>query len=540
MNEADDGTLPDAPGPTSGSQPLVGQEIAFDDATDAASDPTTRRVSKLALSQLIAQSLGQPAVEAARPTSPEPAAPPSPSALVGLRRAREIGLANPGVPFGRYRLHGIIGRGGMAEVWLATERRPEGVRVAVVKVQHPELAGEPTARALFLEEGRISAQLRHANIVKLYERGDVDGRPYLAFELIDGISVRELSRLLHPRRLPLKAALEATAQAAAALAYAHGLRSEDGAPLEVVHRDVTPHNLLVDRTCRVKLVDFGIARFAGREALTRPGAVRGKLGYLAPEQLRGGTIDARTDLYALGLVILELAIGRPVLPFSFISIEEIERRIQAAIEGLPPEAPPELRTLLRSMTASKLEDRLDRAAEAEVRLMRMIPGLPDEGLAAFVAREIFGELPAWDDSGPGSAATMLEVTGRIPVVPTAVLPRPATPTYDLDEDGLLEEDNYGEALRRLRRGSWETPADAVSGHSEAPASPTEAPAPEQVSTIRLPPVLSAEPIGPDDPTRLPKLDPSTPVLRPLKIAALLLVVMALAALVTYWVSQSRF
>lgn len=538
MSDGEERTHPDELSePSEPEQPRLVEQAGFQEPTERYADPTTRRVSKQALRELIAAN--NPAVP------PPPAPPKADDPLSRLQRARQVGANATGQEFGDYTLHGIIGRGGMAEVWLATQRRPEGVRVVVVKVQLPELARDPAAKALFVEEGRISAQLRHPNIVSLVDRGEVGGRPYLAFELIDGLSLRELGRLLSPRRLPVRAALEVGAEVAAALAYAHELRGEDGRPLEVVHRDVTPHNVLIDRRCRVKLVDFGIARFHGRDHQTRAGAIRGKLGYLAPEQLAGGLLDARTDLYLLGLLVLELLLGRQVLSSSLVLLDDVERRVAEALVEVEARAGREVRALLETMTYLDPARRLARAAEAELRFRHLAEGAKDENLATFVSREIFLELPPWEEGGT-SAATLMEVTRRVPPLEVPAAPRPATPTYSLDAF-VIEDETYGEALRRLREGASPNPTLRLSAAPPAPTWTPEAgrssepPAPlvgpnlaESAPTVRLSAVLDPRA---DPPTTTRSIPLRRPAPRLLILVAV--VVTAAAAALTYWLATPR-
>ncbi|MBK7078321.1 MAG: serine/threonine protein kinase [Myxococcales bacterium] len=213
------------------------------------------------------------------------------------------------VTFGRYRLLGRIGAGGMAEVW-AGELRSRGgfCKRVVVKRIRPGCSRDPEWARMFETEARIAARLAHPNICEVFELGDVDGELYMALELLRGASLRSLLReggALTPGQVA--GLIE---QAGAGLHHAHELRDAAGAPLGVVHRDVSPENLFVTVDGVAKLLDFGIAKIADRFAIkTLTGKTKGKLAYIAPEQLAGEPIDRRADVWALGVVMWEALTG---------------------------------------------------------------------------------------------------------------------------------------------------------------------------------------------------------------------------------------
>jgi hypothetical protein len=215
-----------------------------------------------------------------------------------------------GVPFGRYLIRRRLARGGMGEVFLADQLGPLGpVRPVALKRMLPRVARDPRAATMFLEEMAIAAQLNHPNVATTYDFGEVDGVYFLAMEYVEGLTLRQLVESLGP--LPVGEGLGIAAEIAGALEYAHGRRAPGGSQAPVVHRDVSPHNVMISTSGAVKLLDFGIAR---AETAVLGGRVDGKLAYAAPEQLAGAPADRRADLWALGVVIYELLSG--VVPFT--------------------------------------------------------------------------------------------------------------------------------------------------------------------------------------------------------------------------------
>jgi hypothetical protein len=209
-------------------------------------------------------------------------------------------VATPGrVLGGRYRLDRELARGGMAAVWIAED--PLLSRRVAVKLLLPQLAADDALRTRFRNEAVAAAKLTHPGIVATYDTGDDNGLAYIVMELVEG---RTLRRIIDERKkLAVPEAVDITSQVADALDHAH----RQG----LVHRDVKPANVLVQSDGRVKVTDFGIAKAAGGDDLTRTGTVVGTARYLAPEQVNGATVDGRADVYALGLLLYEMLAGKP-------------------------------------------------------------------------------------------------------------------------------------------------------------------------------------------------------------------------------------
>ena len=210
----------------------------------------------------------------------------------------------PPARLGRYEVLGSLARGGMAELFVARLAGIEGFsRRVVVKRVLPGLAGDREFVDMFLEEARLAATLEHRNIVQVHDIGHDEEGHFFAMELLQGSDVAHVLRALSPRRaeLPLAIALEIARGACAGLHYAHERLGPGGAPLGLVHRDVSPQNLFVTFDGAVKLLDFGIAKAAHRiaDSATRSGTLRGKLPYMSPEQCRGEVLDRRSDVFSL-------------------------------------------------------------------------------------------------------------------------------------------------------------------------------------------------------------------------------------------------
>jgi serine/threonine-protein kinase len=216
---------------------------------------------------------------------------------------------------GPYELLRQIATGGMAEVYLARRAGPHGFqKLVAVKRILPQYTRDPDFVAMFVDEARVCARLGHPNIVQVFDFGEQDGQLYMAMEFVDGTTGARLIRGAASRgeEVPLDVCLYITLSILRALDYAHGARDDSGRPLSLVHRDVSPGNVLIDRSGAVKLTDFGIARAAEIERRTDQGQLKGKLGYMSPEQVVGRELDARSDIFTVGIVLAEMLILRPL------------------------------------------------------------------------------------------------------------------------------------------------------------------------------------------------------------------------------------
>jgi serine/threonine protein kinase len=300
------------------------------------------------------------------------------------------------VPFGDYVLLRRIGSGGMSEVFLA---RPQAAarqheRYAIKRLL-PDLAKAPNFVELFRQETKLAARLRHPAVVGVRDAGVVDGVCFMVTEYVEGLDCWKITRRLARQieTLPLSQVVHIVAQTLEGLGHVHTLADEQGRPLGIVHRDISPSNILVSRRGEVKLGDFGIALIPSEEVQNqRRSRLRGKIRYLSPEQVRGLPLDARSDLFAVGVLLAELIIGRT--PFRgqtdialLLNIRDV--RLHLA-EDLDERTPPELRDLLLRTLARHPEDRPSSAAAMRDELLdfaRLAGLAPHPGeLAATVER----------------------------------------------------------------------------------------------------------------------------------------------------------
>ncbi|KAB2895867.1 MAG: serine/threonine protein kinase, partial [Kofleriaceae bacterium] len=226
----------------------------------------------------------------------------------------KVGASSP-IPFGRYTLIERLAVGGMAELFLGTAPGEHGFqRQVVIKRLLPNLAREPVYTAMFIDEAKLTAKLSHPKIAQTYELGRVGTELFIAMEFVDGLDVLAMLRELawQRRRMPTELAVWVTHEVLDALDFAHNLKDEQGNSLGIVHRDISPSNVLLSRRGDVKLVDFGIARAVGpgRHHRTKSGTLKGKYGYMSPEQVIEQPVDARSDLFSAGVVLAEMLCGR--------------------------------------------------------------------------------------------------------------------------------------------------------------------------------------------------------------------------------------
>jgi serine/threonine-protein kinase len=264
---------------------------------------------------------------------------------------------NP-APFGRYFLLERLAVGGMAEIFKARQTGAHGFeKILVIKRILPHLAADPEFLAMFIDEAKLQCALQHPKIVHVLEFGQESGQYYIALEYVDGMDALGLLRACaHKRmRLPVRLAVHIACEVLDALDYAHAKSSPEGEVLGIVHRDVSPSNVFISKRGDVKLGDFGIARAAekSRQSKTQAGTLKGKYGYMAPEQVIGGEVDGRADLFAVGIVLAEMLMGRRLFtaPNDLDVLLMVRDARLDRLDRHGGDIPPSLRRLLNKMLA---------------------------------------------------------------------------------------------------------------------------------------------------------------------------------------------
>ncbi|MFL5356852.1 serine/threonine-protein kinase [Archangium sp.] len=299
-----------------------------------------------------------------------------------------------------------LGAGGMAEVFLALAFGASGFEKRVVlKVLRPEHQGNPTYERMFLEEGRLGARLSHRNLVGVHDLGSADGAYYVRLDYVEGA---DLATLLARGGPGTALALFVADELALALGAVHGLEDESGRPLGLVHRDVTPSNVLLSRLGEVKLADFGIAKATLLREQTRSGVRKGTYAYMSPEQVRGGALGPASDLFSLGTTLHELLTGRR--PFDGETpLETMERIREADVGALADvDVDEDVRPVLRACLARRPGDRPGSAGELRRMLSPLRRARPEAGPPE-LARWVREGLRASQGHAP-AAGTVLEET----------------------------------------------------------------------------------------------------------------------------------
>ncbi len=281
------------------------------------------------------------------------------------------------IPFGKYYLLERINVGGMAEVFRAKAYGVEGFeRLVAVKRILPNIAEDKDFITMFVDEAKIAVQLNHANIAQIFDLGVVDGAYYIALEHIHGRDLRAIFDRCRQRTepMPIAQACFVLMKVCEGLDYAHNKRDQSGRELSLVHRDVSPQNVLVSFEGEVKLIDFGIAKAAGKGSKTQAGILKGKFGYMSPEQVRGLPIDRRSDIFSCGIVLYELLTGERLFigESDFSTLEKVRN-----VEILPPSTynrkiPDELERIVLKALSKDVEERYQNAIDLHDELQAFV------------------------------------------------------------------------------------------------------------------------------------------------------------------------
>lgn len=300
-----------------------------------------------------------------------------------------------------YEILAKLAMGGMAEIFLAKSANNAGVeRYVVLKSVLHHRADDARFVGMFLDEARLASQLQHPNIAQVYDIGKLGDSYFFTMEYVHGETVRALLQRTHGlrRQIPLSSVLSIVAGSAAGLHHAHERKGYDGKPLGIVHRDVSPSNLMISYEGTVKVVDFGVAKADHRRAETQAGTVKGKIAYMSPEQCKGGDVDRRSDLFSLGILMWEMLTTERL--FRRASDFEVMQAIVSDEVPLPstlrPDLPPEVDAIVMKLLARAPADRYQTADELNESIesvaVRTGSSLSTASLGRYM-RELFGQRP---------------------------------------------------------------------------------------------------------------------------------------------------
>jgi serine/threonine protein kinase len=396
------------------------------------------------------------------------ASPPSPARAPRSRPSLET--LPPGTRFGRYELIRRLAIGGMAELYLARSSGIEGFeKIVVLKRILPQHAENDDFVRMFLDEARLTATIHHANVASVYDIGRCDDGLFFTMEYVHGEDVRTIAQALgrRGRGLPLEHSLAIAIGAASGLHAAHTRTGADGRPLGIVHRDVSPSNLLVSYDGGVKIIDFGIAKASARSTETRAGTLKGKIAYMSPEQCLGEKLDRRSDVFSLGVVFYELTTGARLFPVDneYAAMRQIVDQDAPPPSTRRPGYPPELEAIVMRALRRDRSQRYGSAEELQLALEGFVRarGIPASTVQlGYFMRDLFPERAVEQVGGltPPPTPSRVVLPLRAPTehgLGPMISPAPiATPAHGTPDDELAVEPI----------GTWMFRGDATPPESE--------------------------------------------------------------------------
>jgi eukaryotic-like serine/threonine-protein kinase len=412
--------------------------------------------------------------------------------------------------FGRYILLDRIGVGGMAEVFRAVMPGAGGFkRMFVVKRILSQFCQSPTFVEMFVREAKLGALLSHPNIAQVYDFGSVNGEYFLALEYLRGHDLLALMRRLREtkQRFPVSVAAFIAHQTAVGLAFAHDLRGPDGAPLDIIHRDVTPSNIMCLGTGGVKLLDFGIAKSVAEVGVerTEEGGFRGKLAYMSPERIRNEPFDARSDLYSLGVVLWEILTGKRLFRGKN-DVDTLRNVLEMPVpppSSLRPEIPASLDRAVARALARNADDRYP---TGQAMVEDLEPILAETTFHSRQVSQLLVEL-----YGSGTPSSQIALACLTPDVLAGFDQEPAVPTGGLAAAAgaeLTALDRRGRRTRRRRLWGGLAAAaalvatlGAVMGTRAGGSVPHAGPIPSLAATVTVPPSAIPRPTAAPGPAR---------------------------------------
>lgn len=363
------------------------------------------------------------------------------------------------VQFGKYLLLERVATGGMAEVFKAKQTGEEGFeKIVIIKTLFPHLQTEKELVQAFIEEAKLAARLQHPNVVQIYDFGKVDDSYFIAMEYLDGVNLRAVLDAGGKYPLGLENALFITQQLCAGLNYAHNMTDNEGNSLCLIHRDVSPPNIILTREGQLKVIDFGIAKAASQNTSTQLGIIKGKVAYMSPEQARGEMIDHRSDIFSIGILLYEMVTGRKLYQGDTVAILALAREAEFEPAGrVQPDLPGQVADIIHRALQKNIRSRYQSAADMmdDVDDCMSVLGLrpANHRLAAFL-EQIVGEKQQMQATTAGRADSSGRETGRSdfqPVQEQMITEDPGDFEKTVEID--MAEENTGVGNKRMVIGA---------------------------------------------------------------------------------------
>ena len=480
----------------------------------------------------------------------------------------DLGILPKPIPFGKYYLLEKINTGGMAEVFKAKAFGVEGFeRILAVKRILPSIAEDHEFISMFVDEAKIAGQLTHANVAQIFDLGHVNKQYYIAMEYVPGRDLRAIfdRSVKHSEKLSIDQVCYVIMKLCEGLDYAHNKRDANGHELGIVHRDISPQNVILSYEGECKLIDFGIAKAHGKSSSTQVGILKGKFSYMSPEQVRGGKIDRRSDLFSLGIVLYELlTLQRLFLGSSDFSTLEKIRKVEYSPPTLfNPHIPQELEEIVLKALAKDPNHRFQTAHEMQDALQKFMfnQGLyyTNKDLAAYCKRvfateisleqkklEYYNKLKKEDleraNSNGRAAEAPADLSWDDDESSTAVFDRGAVPQTkdeiyaELDDFQLPEDEGIIYARPKADAGPADVPPPPPPASPERAFEKYRAELPPPRKTVSLEPVPGAKPATPL-PMAIPRRQSGRNV--GIILAAIVLIALLAVGLVLFIASQGR-
>jgi eukaryotic-like serine/threonine-protein kinase len=334
-------------------------------------------------------------------------------------------------PFGKYELLGLIARGGMAEVYRARQKI-DRERILAIKCMRPQLAREARFVDMFIREGKLAMILKHPSIVETFDVGRTEGRYFIAMEYIGGKDLTQVLRRCQEanQRIPVPHAIYIAARIAEGLHHAHTLAGEDGRPLNIVNRDVSPSNVRLSYWGGVKMLDFGIAQ-ALMKFTSEIGVLKGKFSYMSPEQIRGMPVDARTDIFSAGIILHEMLTTEKLFrgDTEFALMEKVRKAEISPPSKFNRRVPAELDAIVARALARDVADRYQTAEAFAQDLDQLLVGYRfDPVELRELIRGLFRSDYAKEEEDMRAARTSMSAAERQAALPVHASPAPVAPT----------------------------------------------------------------------------------------------------------------